>query len=211
MDIKKEEEKVVLPSETPEEKAMGDANEAKGLNRDGTPKQDPLKSELDRVQKTGKSKRDKLLYTKTRVENQLQELDKEEGIIPDEEEDEKPVTVGMLKKIEAEKATKTALQLADEIQDETERELAKYHIENTIRPSGNPAQDLANAMVHVNAVKNRQIVDEITRKPKVRQNTGAGGGNPQNGKIEEELTPQEISIMRFGNLTKAQVIAARTK
>lgn len=208
---KKEEEIVVLPSETPEEKKAGDENEAKGLNRDGSQKQDPLKAELEKVQKAGRSKREKLLFTKTRVEQQLEELDKEEGIETDDE-DNKPVTLGMLKKLQTQTATKTAIQLADEIQDETERELTKYHIENTIRPTGDPKKDMELAMVHVNAVKNSQIIKEVLRKPEPRKLASAGGGNPNDGKIDEAFTAQELSFMKPPfNLTKEAILKARKK
>lgn len=194
---KEEVEKEVSPS--------GTAEQEKG---EETQKQDPLKTELENLRKPGRSKREKLLYTKTRVEEQLEELDKEEGI--DSDEDDKPVTVGMLKKLQTETATKTALQLADEITDETERELTKYHIENTIRPTGDPRKDLELAAIHVNAVKNRQIVEEITRKGDPSKIHSSGGHNPKDGKVEEELTEQELSFMRPPfNLTKAEILKAR--
>lgn len=213
MEIKKKgEEEVVLPSETEEQKKAGDENEAKGLNRDGTPKQDPLKAELERIQqKGGRSKREKLLYTKTRLEEQLKELDDEEGIEDLDNEDDKPVTVGMLKKIQQQTATKTALQLADEIQNESERELTKYHIENTIRSSGDPKKDLELAQVHVFAAKNTQIIEEIKRKPETKKHASAGGHNPKDGKVEDELTPEETALMNFGRLKKEDVLKARKK
>lgn len=189
----KEDEVVVPPSGTIEE----------------TPTQDPLKTELEKVQKQVRTKREKLLFTKERVEQQLSELDEEDGIIP-EDEDSKPVTIGMLKKLQTQTATKTALQLADDIDDETERELTKFHIENTIRPTGDPKKDLQLAQVHVNAVKNTRIVEEITRKPPTRKTASSGGGDPTKDKVEPEFSAQEQSFMRPPfNLTKEQVLASR--
>lgn len=191
-------EKKPLPSE-------GDAQEE---TVEVSTEQDPLKSELEKVQKQGgRSKKDKLLYSKKRIEEQLADL----GEDPDElSEDDKPVTVGMLKKMQTETAIKTALDLADDITDETERELTKYHLENTIRPTGDPKRDLELAQVHVNAVKNRQIMEETTRKGEPRKTAFNGGGNPKDGKIEEELTAQELSFMRPPfNLSKEQILAAR--
>lgn len=191
-------EKKPLPSE-------GDAQEE---TAEVSTEQDPLKSELEKVQKQGgRSKKDKLLYSKKRIEEQLADL----GEDPDElSEDDKPVTVGMLKKMQTETAIKTALDLADDIADETERELTKYHLENTIRPTGDPKRDLELAQVHVNAVKNRQIMEETTRKGEPRKTAFKGGSNPKDGKIEEELTAQELSFMRPPfNLSKEQILAAR--
>lgn len=193
-----EDEVVVLPSETQEE-----------IKVDETQTQDPLKTELEKVQKQGRTKREKLLFTKERVEQQLSELDTEEGIILDDEDD-KPVTVGMLKKLQTQTATKSALQLADEINDETERELTKYHIENTIRPTGDPKRDLELAQVHVNAVRNKQIVETITNKPDTRKVISSGGVDPNKDKVEPEFSTQEQSFMRPPfNLTKEQVLASR--
>lgn len=211
MDEKKKDDEVVLPSETEEQKKVGDENEAKGLNRNGSEKQDPLKAELEKVQKQPRSKREKLLFTKQRVEDQLNELDEEEGVMPDDE-DEKPVTVGMLKKLQASTATKTALQLADDISDETERELTKYHIENTIRPTGDPKKDLELAQVHVNAVKNSQIVSEVLRKPETKSHSSTGGSNPKDGQVPTELLPEELPFLKAPwKMSKEQILAARKK
>lgn len=213
---KKEDVEIVLPSETEAEKKVGDENEAKGLNRDGSPKQDLLKTELEKIRKQPRSKKEKLLFTQKRVNEQLAELGEgdepvfEDDEEPEEEDDNKPVTVGMLKKMQKQEATKTALQLAQDIADPSERELTIFHIKNTIRPTGNPQKDLELAQVHVNAVKNTQILNEITRKPIVRTQGGNGGGNPQNGKVEEELTAKELAFMRPPfNLTKAEILQAR--
>lgn len=211
IDKKKEDIEEVLPSETIEQKKTGDENEAKGLNRDGTQKQDPLKKELEKIHESdGEKRKKKLIYSRQRIEEQLRELGEEDIQDDQASEDDKPVTMGMLKKIQAQNATKTALQLADDIEDETERELTKYHIENTIRSTGNATKDLELAQVHVNAVKNKRIVEEITRKPEPRKHFSAGGGNPNDGKIQEEFTAQEQSFMRPPfNLTKEDILKAR--
>ncbi len=190
-------EEVVLPSETKEEQV--DDN-----------KQDPLKTELENLNKKGgRSKKEKLLFSKQRIEEQLAELGDKDDI---EDEDDKPVTMKMLKEMQAQKVIvpETALQLADSIENETERELTKYHLENTIRPTGDPKQDLALAAVHVNAVKNKQIVDQVKIKPPVKQYTNSGGTNPDNGKIVEELDAQEILFTKPPfNLTKQVILELR--
>lgn len=199
--IQEEEIKEVVPSTTEKTEVKPEVE------------QDPLKTELEKVKKGGRTKKEKLLYTKKRIEEQLREADKEAGIepTPEVDDDNEPVTVGMLKKMQAETATKTALQLADDIENETEKELVKYHINNTIRSTGNPKEDLKLARAIVNQAKNSQIIEEKFRKPKAKANVSSGGGEPQKEE-EEELTPEEIAFMKPPfNLTKEQIKSKRPK
>lgn len=183
-------------------------DETKADSKDSA-EQDSLKTELDKVQRKGRTKVEKLQYTKKRIDEQLKELGVEDEI--EDDEDEKPVTVGMLKKIQAQTATKTALQLADEIPNETERELTKYHLENTIRSTGNPQEDFTLAQNQVNAVKNKQILEELGRKT-TPPTHGSNAGAPANKEKQEEFTPEEQSFMKPPfNLTKEAVIKARSK
>lgn len=171
--------------------------------------QDPLKTELEKVQRKGRTKAEKLQYTKKRVEEQLKELGIEDE--PEDDEDSKPVTLGMLKKLQAQTATKTALDMANEVSTETERELLKYHLENTIRSSGNPAEDFKLAQSLVNAVKNQQITEEVLRKPAARSHS-SGGQPAKVAKEEEDFTAEELSYMKPPfNLKKADIIKARQK
>jgi len=176
-----------------------------------TTEEDPLKIELEKLQRTapkGRTKEEKLLYSKKRIEEQLKELGIEDE--PEDDEDSKPVTVGMLKKLQEQTATKTALQLADEVSNETERELLKFHLENTIRSTGNPQEDLRLAQGLVNAAKNKQIIDESLRKPQATSHSSAPGSPLKLEKPQEDFTPAEIAFMRPPfNMTKEQVIAAR--
>lgn len=174
-----------------------------------TPEQDPLKTELEKVQRKGRSKAEKLLYTKKRVDEQLKEL----GIEDDQsepDEDDKPVTVGMLKKLQQQTATKTALQLAEEVTNPTERELLIYHLENTIRSTGNPQQDFELARGLVNAVKNKQIIEESIRKPIARTHASGSGAPAKANKPQDDLTPEEQAFMKPPfNLSREQIIKAR--
>ena len=145
--------------------------------------QDPLKVEADRVKKEseGKSELERAIFTykKTgRTQSAIRQRIIELGGDPDaidgagpsnnggSEEDNAPVTVGMLKKIEQEKAVKTAITLAQEqIKDPTELELVLHHLDVSVKPSGNASSDLAKARAIVNEIKNRQIAEEATRRP----------------------------------------------
>lgn len=180
------------------------------------PSQDPIKGELDKIQKRGhgKTELEKAIYTKQQIEKRIAEL-KGDDVEPVAEDDSAPVTVGMLKKIQKEQVAKNALTIAEEqIQDESELELTRYHLQNTIRPSGNATEDLRNARALVNSVKNSQIIQESQRKVTPRR-TSSGGSAP--GKHEDvfEPTPEETAIMRMKGydgkplLSKDDILKAR--
>ncbi len=181
---------------------------------------DTLKEELEKV-RGGRTEEEKATFTFQKQAERLTAL----GIDPanilgikkeapiEQSEDDAPVTLGMLKKMQAEEAkeasSRSALQLAEGIANETERELTKWHLQNTLRSTGNPSQDLELASSIVNAAKNKQIIEEVNRKTPTKQATSSGGAAPQ---IEQEieLTPDELSFMKAPfHLSKQQIIAAR--
>lgn len=175
--------------------------------------QDPLKTELEKVQKKeGRTHDEKILYKF----NELKKEVKERGLLPEEADpvetadDDSPVTVGMLKKMQQDAAAKTALQLADDISDESERELTKHHLSNSIRPTGNPSEDLRRARAIVNEVKNRQIVEEITRKTPAKAYSSASSAPLRQTIIEPELSAEELAFTRPPfNMTKEQILKTR--
>lgn len=177
--------------------------------------EDPVEQELKKVREkgSGKTELEKALFTKQQIEKRIVELSKESGIEePIGEDDNAPVTVGMLRQREKEAAAKTSLQLADTIEDENERELVKHHLANTIRPSGNPQEDLKNARSMVNAVKNRQLIEEAQRKTAAKTHSSGNGAPPKLSEGTFEPTAEEISFMRAPfNMTQADIIAARKK
>lgn len=206
-------------AETAEQKTTGDANEAAGLNRDGTPKQDPLKTELERVQNKSKyTEKEKAEHSLRKNAERVKELGGDPtsilGIpkesIEADEDDNQPVTRGMLKKMQQENASKSALQLADEITHESERELVKYHLSNTIKSTGIPAEDLKLARALVNSVKNTEIIQEVQRTtaPKTHSNSSGVDGKKETGEIT--YTADELQMMKAPfNMAPAQILAAR--
>lgn len=181
-----------------------------------TTEQDPLKIELERVQKSKYTDKEKAEHSLRKNAARVKELGGDPNSIlgiekteDGDDEDDKPVTLGMLKKMQQENAAKTALQQADEIKNETERELVKFHLQNTIKSTGIPAEDLKLARALVNAVKNSQIIEETTRKtaPKTHSN-----GSGVDAKQEQEIiyTAEELAFMKPPfNSTPAQIMAAR--
>lgn len=184
--------------------------------------QDPLKQELDKV-KGGRTEEEKASYTFRKQAERLNALGidplkalgmngkNESSVTEEENEDDKPVTMGMLKKMNQESTSKSALELANEIQHESERELVKYHLQNTIRSTGNPQKDLELARSIVNAVKNGKVVEEIIRKPAPKTYSSNGGAS-QRSEPEIELSNEEQLYMKAPFfLTKEQIIASRQK
>lgn len=186
-----------------------------------TTEQDPLKEELEKVQrKEGKTEAEKAAFSLKKNAERAKEL----GIDPAEvlglsrsvveddiDEDEKPITIGMWKKMQQETATKTALQIAEDIESDTERELTKYHLENTIKSTGNPTEDVNLARAIVNAAKNKQIIEESTRKTEAKTFSSASSA-PLKHEEEVELTKEEMMYTQAPFfLSKDEILAARKK
>lgn len=176
---------------------------------------DPLKEELDKVQKkgAGRTKLGKALYARNKIDEQIKLIKQEEGIeepeIPEEDDENAPVTVGMLKKLEKERATKTAFQIAEEIESEHERELVKHYLSNTIKSSGNPAEDVKLARSLANSVKNKQLIEEALRKT-APKGAGTGSGAPlRAGEIFEPTAEEALYMKPPFNLTQKQIVEAR--
>jgi hypothetical protein len=201
----------VSTAETIEESKVVETTEDKPQE----PLQDPIKKELEKVENKskGRTELEKAIFTKKQIEKRIAELGGESGTPT--VDDDAPVTVGMLKKLEQEKASKTAQTLAEEqIEDEHELELTKYHLTNTIKSSGNAEEDLKIARAIVNTVKNSMIVDEVARKTSPKR-TSAGSSAP--GKHEEafEPTSDELAFMNMKGydgkplMTKDDILKAR--
>ena len=180
--------------------------------------QDPLKIELERVQKVGRTEKEKAEFSLKKNAERLKELGGDPNTIlgieketPEvNEDDDQPLTVGMYKKIQQESATKTALQLADEVQNETERELVKYHLNNSIKSTGNPTEDMKLARALVNAVKNSKIIEESTRKISAKKYSGSSGVPARDNEVKGELTEQEkLFLGKPFLMTKEQILKAR--
>lgn len=183
-----------------------------------TTEQDPLKVELERVQKTGRTEKEKAEFSLRKTADRLKELGGDPDSIlgtkkettDSNEDDDQPLTVGMYKKIQQAGATKTASQLADDIQNETEKELVKYHLENTIKSSGNPSEDLKLARSLVNAVKNTQIIEETKRKSVAKSHSSASGSPANDNEVKGELTSDEkLFLGKPFNMSKEQILKLR--
>jgi len=174
------------------------------------PLQDPIQEELEKVKRKGEGKTEleRAIFKKQQIEKRIAELGGDSGDVESDFDEDKPVTVKMLREMEEQKAQKTSLQLAEEIENEHERELTKYYLSNTIKSSGNPSEDYKMARALVNSKKNSQIAEEIARRPVAKQFSSATSGATR---YEGEFTPteEEARLMKWGGLTKEEVIASR--
>lgn len=174
--------------------------------------QDSLKTELERVKKFERTELEKATYSLKKNAERVKELGGDPDSVlgkKDDTDDDRPVTLGMLKKMQAEQASKTAADLANDIPSETERELVKYHLANTIKSTGNPQEDLAIAQAIVNSKKNSAVAEEIARKGIAKSHSSASSAS---AKTEEviEYTAQELQMMKPPfNLSKEDILKAR--
>lgn len=183
------------------------------------PTEDPLKEELERVRskKTPQEKAKDSLFFNAQKAKELG-LDPAEilGIKPKEEgvdEDDKPVTrkdlLEALNAIKTSTATKTAEELAQEITSETERELTLYHIQNTIKSTGDPKEDLRLARAITNAARNSQILEEQARKPEAKGHSSSSSGGSMAPEPQVVLTAEEKAFLATGHITKEEILLAR--
>lgn len=128
-----------------------------------------------------------------------------------DDEDSKPVTVGMLREIQKNDAQKSAIQMADDITDEETRDTVKKYLSDNIRPSGNADADFRLALAAASAGKNAQVLAEVNRYTPAKR-TASGGSAPAHVESEFVATPEEARMMQPPwNLSKEKVLAARKK
>lgn len=174
---------------------------------------DPLKKELKKIEdkKPKFTRRERLAFEIRKIEQQLGEIDEEEGIEkpPIDESENAPVTVGMLNKIEKEKAKKTAIELANDIDDDDERKLTVHYLQTSIIASGNSQEDLKKARAIVNSLRNSQIAEEATRKVKPKSNATPPGSPGSHEKVFTPTEQERVFMSPPYNLTKEEVIKSR--
>lgn len=199
--------------------AATDAATALQQAKEPSQAEDPIRRELEKVQKQGtRTEAEKAAFSLKSNANRAKELgiDVAEvlGLKTEAGEIDKdaPLTVGMYEQMQKDKAQKTALQLADDIGDDNERELIKHYITNRIVPSGDPQADFALARGMVNSVKTGQIVEELGRKSDAKAHSRGPSAPPKTERGPGEFTPEEQRFMKPPfSLTQAQIIAARPK
>jgi hypothetical protein len=176
------------------------------------PSHDPVKEELKKEQeKKERTELEKAQYNLKRQAEKLKELGGDpEAILGVERKPEDEVPE-WFKREQAKQAQKTSLELAEQLPDEDVKSLIKEYLAHRIVPSGNPEEDFRFALNAVNALRNKQIAEEVARQI-TPQRTAAGGSKPATVEERFEPTPDEARLMRPPyNVTKEQILAARRK
>lgn len=185
---------------------------------------DSLKAELDKVRQKSspKSEEEKAEYTFKSVAKRLQDLGKDPaellGIKREEEveEDEKPLTRKDLEAIMSKMGQpnqKSAIDMVNEISNETERELHQYYLENVIKPSGNPVDDFNNAKAMVESITLRKQLELQNLRPGVKTHSSASSVQINTQQVNLELSADEKMLLDHskGLLTKDDIIASRKR
>lgn len=185
---------------------------------------DSLKAELDKVRQKSspKSEEEKAEYTFKSVAKRLQDLGKDPaellGIKREEEveEDEKPLTRKDLEAIMSkigQPNQKSAIDMVNEISNETERELHQYYLENIIKPSGNPVDDFNNAKAIVESITLRKQLELQRLRPDVKTHSSASSVQINTQQVNLELSADEKMLLDHskGLLTKDDIIASRKR
>lgn len=168
------------------------------------PPQDPSQSDAQKAPEKKFTKRERLEFTKAKIEQQLEELE-------NEEDDTRPLTLGDFKKMQQEKVKETALELATAIEDQAERDEVTSILESRIVPSGDANADLKLARDMVNARKNAQLAEDMARGQRPNAHVSRPGAP---GYTPDAFVPtaEEVTFMNAPyNLTKEQIIEARRK
>lgn len=184
-----------------------------------TEEKTPIEEELEREEKKGaRTEPEKAAFSLKKNAERAKELGLDPLVIlgikkpeAEEEGDDTPVTVGTLRKMTLESSRKTALQLAEEIPDQHERELTIRYLSRII-PSEDPQEDLRLARQAVNGVKHGMMAEEAGRQAEVKRHGSGAGAPPKQANPEGELEANEIPFTRPPfNLTREQIIAKRPK
>ena len=194
---------------------------------------DPIKAELERVkgQTAGKTPQEKFEY-KLKLEAQRAkemgiDVNKIFGITPKEEsnddyeEEDKPLTRKDLESIlsnVSKPKTKSATEIAMETENEAERELQLYYLENVIKPSGDAEQDFQIAKTMTDAIKLKNNATISSLKPEVKTASSASSFVPNitSNNSSAQLTKEEEMLFRDAQVrgvpfTKEEIIALRAK
>lgn len=180
-----------------------------GEEKDITPVSEPsqIDTELDKA-KEKKSELEKALFSRKKIDQRIKELGGEVETKPTDEDD-KPVTLGMLKKIQQDTTKKTALQLADSIEDKEQRDLVKSYLENRIVPSGDANADFRFALAAVSSLKNAEIATELGRKGKAKPFSSASGVDAKRQEVFEPTAEEKKFMSPPFNLTEEHIKKAR--
>lgn len=165
----------------------------------------PATKDTSQADKKSRTPLEKKKFTADRL---LKEIAEEEGkaVAPSTiEDDSKPLTMGDLKRIRRDESQSTALSMANEIEDDEEREQVIDILENRIIPSGDPKKDFQLAMNAISSEKNRQIASIAAGKRPVATRS-SNGGAPIKTEAQFVPTDEELAAAKFAKKSKPEDI-----
>lgn len=193
-------------------KAVDEAEAKKKADAAATNPPNPVKEAIDKARQEQRPEIDKAAFSLKKNAERLKELGGNpakvlgiEGIddAPDaDDDDDKPITRGELKRMRQADVRKTAIQLSDSIQDADERELTRIYLQTRIVPSGDPQKDFEDARALVNSVKTRQVLEEKTRKDtnSARRHSSGSGAPSDIDDGSFSATDEEITAARIAKV-----------
>lgn len=207
---------------TPEEIAANEAAtaaaeaEAKAkADAEAVPSQDNVKVELDKVRKDARTEAEKAEFSLKKNAERLKALGGDPSKVlglqdNPESDDDKPITRREFLEMQRTEATKTALQLAEELANDDERELVKHYLQTRVVPTGNAQDDFKFALSAVSAVKNGQIAEELARKTAPKAFSSAiSSPAPQTNAVFTPTEEEQVFMRPPFNMTQDDVIKAR--
>lgn len=187
--------------------------------------EDPIKSELDRIkgQTQGKTPKEKFEYKLQREIAQAKEMgiDVSQFVVKpqiDDEDGEKPLTRKDLEEAirNVKPQSKSAVEMANEITNEAERELHLHYLDNKINPNLTEDEKFQTAKDMVNGIKLKNQINLSNIKPEVRTHSTGSSFQPNIKQTfdKEKLTPEEIYIMEDANkrgvpISKEEILKMR--
>lgn len=203
--------KVALDAD-PENQTLKDAHaEAARVSADAKSKADALSQDDGKppLNIPKMKKRYGILGKQLRDAGALEDEDDEND--DEDDEDSRPVTFGDLKKIEAQRATQTAVQMAEAIGDPSAKASVITALSRVV-PSGDPEKDFTDAVAIAYREKNSKVLEEIARGGTPTRH-GSGAGAPPFQKKDEnegELTAEEKQyLLPPFSMTTAEILKLR--
>lgn len=127
------------------------------------------------------------------------------------EDPNRVVTYADLQRIERNKASQSAKQMAETISDPLAKQAVIAAL-GDIKASGNPEKDFKNAVAIASQDKNLKVLEEIGRRPAPVQHRSGSGAPPRPEGQAFEPSAEEAMYMRPPfNLSKEKILEARTK
>lgn len=202
---KQEHEVVEETTTAPAEENQEESTEQDEIVEESAPEQEvDHAAELAKLQAEKDLKKEhdrKFAEKRLKASGKIEEVDEEDRtsiheLVQKQVEEAKEVT----RREVARYAVQDAIQRSSRSQ--AEADLAMYHFENTIRPTGNPREDAEIALLLANKNRYKQEMSEVARALKASDNKGKGQGAGQKAasKPKRNYSDKELRFMKQFNV-----------